>query len=253
MLDSDGSLRMKRILIWDLAVRLFHWGFAGSLVAALGVAFLADKHGALFQWHMLFGMIALFLVALRVVLGLAGSRYARFARWPVRPREIAGYFRGVWQGGVHRYAGHNPGSALAALAMLALVPLLFVTGLDGGRDPWEEMHEVLAYGLAGVIGAHLLGLLGHAWRQRENVLLPMITGRKPGLAEEELRRGHYGWAVGVMASAVVWIGGLLRSHDASAGTVRLPLTGPTIHLGEDTGRETPRVKEKRIRHREHKH
>lgn len=244
---------MKQILVWDLAVRFFHWSFAGSVGAALGLAFLADKHGWWFQWHMLFGLIALFLVALRVVLGFAGSRYARFARWPLQAREIVTYFRGVWRGRTARYPGHNPGSALAALAMLTLVPGLFVTGLDGGRDPWEEIHAGLAYGLAVVIGAHLLGLVAHAWRERENVLRPMLTGRKAGRSEEELGSGHYGSAVAVLGAAVLWVGGLLRSHDAGAGTVRLPLTGPTILLGDGAEREAPRVKQKRNRTREHKH
>jgi cytochrome b len=242
---------MKRILVWEPAVRLFHWSFAASLVAGLGLAFLADKHSAWFQWHMLFGIMALFLAAVRVVLGLVGSRYARFARWPMRPREAIAYFRGVFVGGAARYVGHNPGSALAALAMLALVPMLFVSGLDGGRDPWEEIHEALAYVLLGVIGAHLAGLAWHALRHRENVLAPMITGRKDGRDEDGLRSGHYGWAAVTSAAAVVWIGGLLRSHDAAAGTVRLPLTGPTIQLGESAGREKTRVKEKRIKRRDH--
>ena len=239
----------KIILVWDLSLRFFHWAFAASLVAALGLALVCDKHDALFAWHMLFGIAAVALLLLRLVLGVGGSRYARFSRLPVGPREIFSYFRSVFRGGAARHVGHNPGSALAALAMFLLVPSLLATGLGGSRDPWEDLHGGLAYGLLAVIGVHLAGLVWHAVRHRENVALLMITGRKEGRPEDGLASAHPGWALGCAIAATAWIGGLFANHDPAAARVRLPFTGTYIQLGESDGGVKARVKERR-KHRD---
>lgn len=244
---------MKKILVWDLSIRLFHWAFAASVLASLAFAFLAGKHSVLFQWHMVFGIIAVFLLLLRAVLGVVGSRYARFADFPINPVAVVRYFGGVITGSAARYVGHNPGSALAALAMFVLVSLLFATGLNGSRDPWEDIHGAFAYALMAVIGVHLAGLIWHAVRHRENVVGPMVTGRKEGRPEEGLASTHPVWAAGMVVVATAWIGGLLANHDAAASRIRLPLTGPTIQLGENEGRENDRVKEKRKSRDRHEH
>ncbi len=61
---------MKKILVWDIPARLFHWAFAGSLTAAIAIGFLVDDDAPLFQLHMLFGIVALFLLGVRVVMGM---------------------------------------------------------------------------------------------------------------------------------------------------------------------------------------
>ena len=63
---------MNKILVWDIPTRLFHWAFAASLTAAIGIGFLVDDDQPLFQWHMVFGIGGLFLLAVRVVMGVAG-------------------------------------------------------------------------------------------------------------------------------------------------------------------------------------
>jgi hypothetical protein len=137
--------------------------------------------------------------------------------------------------------------------MFVLVSLLFATGLNGSRDPWEDIHGAFAYALMAVIGAHLLGLTWHAVRHRENVLAPMVSGRKAGRPEEGLASAHPGWAAGWVVVATAWLGGLLANHDTAASRIRLPLTGPTIQLGENEGGENGRVKEKRKSHDRHDH
>ena len=56
---------MSKSLVWDIPIRLLHWAFAGCLAASGGIAFLANDHSGLFQVHMLLGVAALFLLALR--------------------------------------------------------------------------------------------------------------------------------------------------------------------------------------------
>ena len=82
---------MNRILVWDIPTRLFHWAFAGSIAGALGIAFLVDDDSPLFQMHMLLGIVALFLLVPRLLLGLAGSAMPAFPAIPcarARRRDI---------------------------------------------------------------------------------------------------------------------------------------------------------------------
>ena len=239
----------KSVLVYDYTLRIFHWTFAASLTGALGLALLGDEHGRLFAWHMLLGIIAVLMLLLRLVLGFVGSKYARFSRMPVRPSQIIAHLRGLFEGGAKRYAGHNPGSAFAALAMFLTVPLLLATGLVAGREPWEDVHGFLGYALLSLIGLHLAGLAWHTVQHRENIALAMISGRKIGLPDEAITSAHPGWAVACVIGVSAWIGGLLANHDAVGAKVRLPLTGLTIELGKNEGGEPKREKEKR-KHRD---
>ena len=224
---------MIKTLVWDLPTRFFHWAFAGSLSASFAIALLVSHHHPLFQLHMLFGLVAMFLLVVRLLLGLFGSRHARFASFPLRPGEVLRYFPGALAGRARAYAGNNPGSALAALAMFALVPAVVVTGIGRGGEALEEAHEVLAYALLAVIGAHLLGLVLHTLWHRENIAAAMLTGRKPAPPEQGLRSSHPVWAAVVAGVSLAWIVALFAGHDARASTVKLPLLGLVLHLGEN--------------------
>jgi len=54
---------MNKILVWDLPARVFHWAFAASLTAAIGIGFLVDEEQPLFQLHMIAGIVAMFWLA----------------------------------------------------------------------------------------------------------------------------------------------------------------------------------------------
>lgn len=239
---------MKSILVYDFALRFFHWAFAASLTAALVIALTADEHSALFDWHILCGLAAGFLLLLRIALGLVGSRYARFSHLPLRPTQLIGYARGsLAGGGAQRHPGHNPGSAWAAVAMFAAVPALLATGLWAGRDPWEDIHGVLAYALLAVIGLHLAGLVWHTLRHRENIAGAMLSGRKIGRPEDAIASAQPAWALVFVVAATAWIGGLFANHRAHSSSVRLPLTSFTVPLGgagEDGGKFLPGGKRK---------
>ncbi len=223
---------MSRILIWDLPTRLFHWAFTVLLGCSIVLALVADEHGPLFQWHMLCGLAAAFLVGLRLISGIAGSRYARFGSFPVRPGEVVRYFGGILSGRAERYAGHNPGSALAAIGMFFLVGLLVLTGLGVGGEDLQELHGPVAYTLMAVIGLHLAGLVVHTVRHRENIAASMLTGRKEGLPEQALASSHPAWGMAFLLAGLAWIAGLFTAHDARAATTRLPILGTVITLGE---------------------
>jgi cytochrome b len=242
---------MKKILVYDVSLRIFHAALAASLTAALVLALAVDQHSALFAWHILLGLAAGFLLLLRIVLGLVGSRYARFARMPVGPTQVIAYGRGLLNGQGTRHAGHNPGSAWAALAMFTLVPALLATGWWAGREPWEDVHGFLAYALIAVIGVHLAGLGWHTLQQRENIAMAMLSGRKVGRPEDAIASAQPAWALVFVVAATAWIGGLFANHRAGATSIRLPLTSVTVPLGESHEGEKTRSDGKRKHRDEH--
>jgi cytochrome b len=223
---------MSRILIWDLPTRIFHGAFAFSLTAAMAIGFLTDDDSPLFQLHMLFGIVALFLIAIRVVMGFAGSRHARFSDYPLRPSEVFGYFRSAIVSKTRRYAGNNPGSALAAVLMFLLVPLLFASGIGLGGGEVEEIHETLAWALLAVVSLHVAGIIWHTIRHRENIGLSMIHGRKQGEPETGIQSSHPWGGVAVLVATCAWVLALFSNHDPRAGTVKLPVLGTIVKLGE---------------------
>lgn len=247
---------MKNHLVWDLPARIFHWGFAASVSAALGIAFFVDDDSPLFQLHMLFGLTALLLVAIRVVLGLAGSRYLGFASFPLRPGEVFRYFRDAIRSKTKRYPGNNPGSAVAAVLMLLLVPALATTGTNWTGRVREDVHEIAAWALLAVVGLHLLGLVWHTLRHRENIAAAMITGRKQAEDSEAIRSPNTIPGLLLLVVAGAWIFPLFSSHKPGAASVKLPILGVPVSLGETESAGHGKAKAHKkgggeTRHREH--
>ena len=95
----------SKVRVWDPLVRVFHWG----LVAAFATAWLtADE---LQPVHEFAGYTVAGLVAFRLVWGLVGSRYARFAQFLKGPGETLAYLGDMTRGRERRYLGHNPAGA----------------------------------------------------------------------------------------------------------------------------------------------
>jgi len=221
---------MKKIIIWDFPIRLFHLAFAGSLSVSLVIGFLVDDDSPIFQYHMLFGLIAASALVIRLILGFVGSRHNRFTSFPLGPAEAVRYATGLLTGKAHRYIAHNPGGAIAAILMFALVPLLVASG-TGWLD--DDLHEGLAIALLVVVGAHIAGIIWHTVRHRENIAMSMVHGHKEGSAEDGLPSHHPATAIAVLIAGAAWITALFASYDNRADTVKIPLLGSTVNLGEN--------------------
>jgi cytochrome b len=230
---------MSRILVWDLPTRAFHWMFALVVAAALGIALAVDDDSTLFQIHMLLGLVAGFLVVLRLFWGGVGSRYARFSSFLFGPRALLDYLLGVGRDTAARHIGHNPGSTYALYAMLALGLGLAVTGpLVASQEGLEELHEIMAYALLAAVGAHLAGIAIHTIRHRENIAMGMIHGKKAGEPAQAIAspQGLAGLAFAVLVLG--WSGMVFGGYDAEAK--QLTLFGQTIRLGGEARPEEDR-------------
>jgi cytochrome b len=224
---------MNRILIWDVPTRVFHWLLTGTALAALSIALLVDDDSAVFQLHMLFGLIAAFAVILRLLWGIVGSRYARFGSFLFGPKALLDYLQAALRGRSGRYIGHNPAAAHAIYAMLLLTLGLGASGLlMPSWEALEELHEIMAYLMISVIVAHIIGLVLHTIRHRENVALSMIDGRKAGDPSQAIRSSHPFVGAAFLALSAAWAFAIFSGYDARAGQLRLPVLGQTIRLGE---------------------
>jgi cytochrome b len=222
---------MDKVLVWDIPSRIVHWAFAGSLSASLAIAFFVDDDQPLFRWHMLFGIVAVFILLIRLFMGMFGARYAKFSSFPVRPGEIASYMISAVVSKTKRYAGNNPGSATAAILMFLIVPGLFVTGAFAS-ETFEEFHEVLAWGLLLVVVSHLAGLAWHTIRHKENISMAMVSGRKSGEPAEAIPSSHSIWGVVILLAAGLWISLFFAGFKTSDRSVCLPGVGMTVQLGK---------------------
>ena len=108
--------------VWDPLVRIFHW----SLVATFAIAYLTGDEES--RQHELAGYAVLGLVAIRIVWGFIGTRYARFRDFVYRPSAVAAYARDMLAGKPKRYLGHNP---LGGAMIVALLIALLATGATG--------------------------------------------------------------------------------------------------------------------------
>jgi cytochrome b len=180
--------------VWDLPVRLMHWGL---VVAVLGAWLTRELEGDWFAWHTRFGYAVLLIAATRIVWGFVGTRHARFGDFVRGPRAILRYLREGTGADGQRIVGHNPLGALMVLAMLAMLLAQALFGLfandealetgplygyvsDDTSDLLTSLHERLFDVIAVAVAVHVAAALLYLWVKRENLILPMVTGRKPG-------------------------------------------------------------------------
>ncbi len=128
---------MATTRVWDAFVRVFHWGLAASFA----VAWITGE-----DWkslHIWAGYAAGALIAMRLVWGMIGTHYARFAQFVRPPLVVAYYLRDIVTGREARYLGHNPAGGAMIVALLATLTgvcisgLLLTTDTFGDRRRWR--------------------------------------------------------------------------------------------------------------------
>jgi cytochrome b len=209
------------VRIWDLPTRLFHWLLAGCIVGSLVSVKLG---GNAIAWHFRFGYAILALVLFRLVWGLIGPRYARFASFPPSPVAALAYLRGRHPGS----AGHNPLGAFSVYALLLALAVQVSTGLfandsimwDGPLKPLVSsatsdllttVHRVNRLVLLALIALHLAAIGWYAIARREPLLPPMLGGDRrypdasgaPPAARDDARVRALALVVAVVCTAAV--------------------------------------------------
>jgi cytochrome b len=181
--------------VWDVAQRVAHW----TLASAFGAAWLTSESEAWRLWHGRAGLVAVGVAIFRLLWGWVGTRHAQFGDFLAGPDAVVAYGRSVMRGRAEHYLGHNPAGGWAVVMLLTLT---LTTGLSGwmtynewGGEVLAEAHELLATGWMVMVAVHVAGVITGSLAHRENLVLAMVTGRKPdpkpGTLAQQIRPG---WA-----------------------------------------------------------
>ncbi len=182
--------RPRLIEVWDGPVRLFHWA-AAALVAALYATWRANRMG----WHVLAGDALLALVLFRLLWGLFGSETARFSRFAASPRTALRHLGALARREPDTAVGHNPAGGWMVFALLGLLLAEALTGLYINNDVADvgwfteimpapianaitDLHAILWNVIVVAVVLHLLAILVYAVLKGQNLVGPMITGKK---------------------------------------------------------------------------
>ncbi len=190
--DATTVTEPRPVRVWDLPTRLFHWTLALSVT---GLVITGHVGGNALVWHMRLGLLVLALLSFRILWGLVGGRWSRFANFVRGPGTLLRYLRGSARAGDHFEVGHNPLGALSVLAMIALLALQVGTGLvaDDEIATTGPLNRFVANatGLAAtgwhkdagqwlliaLVLLHLGAITFHRWRGT-NLVRTMVTGDK---------------------------------------------------------------------------
>ena len=185
--SASPAERPARTLVWDAPVRVFHW----LMVASFATAWFTSESERWQLVHITAGYTMAGLVVFRILWGLIGTRHARFTDFVRGPRKVAGYLGSLAGDRPEHHTGHNPAGGLAILGLLGLAALTAVTGWANynelGGHAMEEVHEVVASSMLGLVVLHVVAVILSSLLHRENLVGAMIHGRKPVPPAEGIR------------------------------------------------------------------
>jgi cytochrome b len=188
---SDGPPIPVRV--WDWPTRAFHWLLAAAIVFSV---LSAKIGGNAMEWHFRSGYLVLTLLAFRLVWGLVGGRWSRFASFLYAPATLWRYLRGGARPGEHVEVGHNPLGSLSVFALLALLLLQVATGLIGDDEianvgplnrfvatdtglaatAWHKRYG--QWIVLGLVALHVLAIGWYALARKIDLVRPMLVGDK---------------------------------------------------------------------------
>ncbi len=221
-----GGERPTRV--WDLPTRLFHWALAATVVGSL---ISGQIGGNAMVWHFRLGYVAFALLVFRLVWGLVGGHWSRFASFIFAPSTVLRYLRGQTRPGEHLEVGHNPLGAFSVFAVLGLLLLQVATGLISDDEianvgPLNKLVST-ATGLAAtswhkqwgqriimlLVLVHVAAIVFYLVKKKVNLIRPMLQGDKllpPGVppSADSLRTRLLALVLALLcAGGVAWVVG----------------------------------------------
>lgn len=222
-MSDPGNRPGTQTRIWDLPTRLFHW----ALVVLMVLLYATGEYGLLdMRWHFWLGYAVLALVLFRVLWGIFGSQSSRFGDFVRGPYAVAAYVRSLFSTNKQTNIGHNPLGGWSVLALLLCVFVQAVSGLfatdeidtDGPLVAQVSMYTVKLMTrvhhwnenvLLALVGLHVAAVLLYLLLKHEDLIMPMISGRKPMPQPQPLRFASAWLALALFAMAIAGVALLL--------------------------------------------
>lgn len=227
-------MSVKRIKLWDLPTRLFHWLLVILIVSAVVTGKIG---GGAIEWHGRIGLAILGLIAFRLIWGIIGSSHARFASFFPTAASVRAYLSGQWRG-----VGHNPLGAFSVFGLLALIAVQVGTGIFSNddiafnsplyglisktlSDQLTGIHRLTVNILIALIVLHLAAIAFYVYVKKDNLVKPMFTGWK----DIEPAKGEVGESAnggGAIAFIVALLIALAAVYGASGAWLPAPPPPP---------------------------
>jgi cytochrome b len=223
---SDGQ-----VLVWDLPLRICHW----ALATAVAGAFVTDWLGpAAFPIHARCGESVLVLVAFRLLWGVVGPTHARFGDFVRGPRAVWASLPSLTPAGHRPRAGHTPLGGWMVLALLGLLAAQATLGLFANDDIshtgplygyvdghlsnlLSRWHGRIANVILAAVAVHVGAALYYRQVLGEDLVRPLLTGRKRRVAASEAIRGQrLVLAVAIVAALVGLLAWVLAAAPEAA-------------------------------------
>ena len=222
----ESALVLAPVRIWDLPTRLFHWLLAATVVASVASAKIG---GAAMVWHFRFGYVVLTLVCFRLLWGVLGGRWSRFASFIYAPSTVLRYLRGRAAAAEHLDVGHSPTGAASVFALLGILAVQLGTGLiaddeianQGPLYKYVSSETALtatswhkSWGqwlLLGLVALHIAAILFYLLKKHTNLVTPMLRGDKrlppdtPASADGAAQRAWALVLLALCASLAAWV------------------------------------------------
>ena len=236
-------MAQEKRLVWDLPLRLFHWLLVLSLIASWITAEMGLDNwtvqvslGSLSigwdvawrQIHFALGYWMIGLLVFRVLWGLVGPRHARFVNFLPSPKRLFSYIGASLRGTAAETVGHNPLGSLMVILMILLIGFQAGTGLFATDDiiwtgPYypavtnatakylTRLHHFNFNLILAAIALHLVAIAFHWLVRKHNLVLPMVTGKKPaddvppGEAISNSQLWKAAMVIAVSAAAAYWL------------------------------------------------
>ena len=210
-------------LIWDLPTRLFHW----VLVVLIALQYATAKLGFLdMDWHFRFGYATLTLIVFRVGWGFFGSQSSRFMQFVRGPAAVVRYVRSQFSTNPQVSIGHNPLGGWSVIVLILSVLIQAISGLfaSDGVDTDGPMSEHVASStvklftrihgwnenvLLALIALHVVAIALYFVLRNDNLLAPMITGRKAIAGQRLTFAGLWRALVVLLISACAVMGAIV--------------------------------------------
>jgi len=174
---------------------MFHWLLAATIT---GSVVSAKIGGNAMVWHFRLGFLVLALLVFRLVWGLIGGRWSRFASFLYAPATVLGYLRGAAPApGQHLDVGHNPLGSFSVFGLLGILAVQVATGLMADDEianigPLNRFvsgeiaktatswHNTFGQWIVlGLVGLHIAAIAYYLLVRKTNLVRPMLSGDKP--------------------------------------------------------------------------